>query len=160
ELLARTFPVLERVETIAQLPLKSFEHLTPAARRGFLFGAFRELFRRMSRHLPMILLVEDLQLADADGQALLRALLAPPGDARILFVGTLRTDPPALLPSTLVQGLESISTLALQPLDSYDSESLVRALWTGASDGEVRRVLKQASGHPLFMRELCLSRTS
>src|SRR5205823_114236 len=32
DLLARTFPVLERVETIARMPLRSFDHLTPAAR--------------------------------------------------------------------------------------------------------------------------------
>jgi len=160
DLLARTFPVLERVEAIARLPLRSFDGLAPATRRGFLFAAVRELFRRVSRLHPMLLLVEDLQWADPDGQAMLRELLSPPGDARILFVGTLRTDQPTLLPSALVRGVQGISTLALQPLDANDAQRLVQALWPGATEHDARRVTAQAAGHPLFIRELCLSRVS
>jgi hypothetical protein len=160
DLLARTFPVLERVESIARLPLRSFDQLTPAARRGFLFGSFRELFRKVSRSRPVILLVEDLQWADADGQALLRELLAPPDDAAILFVGTLRSEEPVLLPSTLVSGLENVEVHPLRPLGKEDAHALVNALWPAATDAELRRVISQSGGHPLFLRELCLSRVS
>jgi hypothetical protein len=160
DLLARTFPVLERVERIARLPLRSFEMLTPANRRKALFAAFRELVRRVSRTRPMLLLVEDLQWADADGQEMLRELLVPPDDAPILFVGTIRTNEPTLLPSALVRGVTGISTLALQPLDGADAHALVEALWPGADPRDVRRVISQAGGHPLFMRELCLSRVA
>jgi predicted ATPase len=91
---------------------------------------------------------------------MLRELLGPPDDARILFVGTIRTDQPTLLPSALVRGLDGISTLALQPLDGADAHALVEALWPGADPRDVRRVIAQAGGHPLFMRELCLSRVA
>jgi hypothetical protein len=162
DFLARTFPVLERVEAIARLPLRSLQTIEAPQRRSLLVGAFRELFRRIARVRPMILLVEDLQWADLDGLGMLRDLLAPPTDAPILFVGTMRTDDQALVsaPSALVDGLDAstISTLHVGPLSDTDAEELVRTYWPSADARDAHRVATHAGGHPLFTREMCLSR--
>ncbi|HEX8951098.1 MAG TPA: serine/threonine-protein kinase, partial [Polyangia bacterium] len=106
ELLARTFPVLTRVPAIAERPPGAYDALEPHARRERLFAAARELVRRIAALRPLVLVVEDLQWADADGLALLRALLSPPADARLLFVGTTRADDPELhAPAALIDGL-------------------------------------------------------
>jgi eukaryotic-like serine/threonine-protein kinase len=159
-LLAGIFPVLERVAGIAERGAPGPE-LTPEARRAALFAATRELFRRIARVQPLVLIIEDLQWADADGLALLRALLLPPSDAPILFVGTMRTDQPFVFaPSELVDGMDSaqMTPLHLEPLTPAETIDLVDALVPDADEQTVRRVVQQAGGHPLFARELCLVR--
>jgi tRNA A-37 threonylcarbamoyl transferase component Bud32 len=161
ELMARTFPVLTRVPAIAALPPGAYDELEPHERRERLFRAVRELLRRTAAVRPLVLIVEDLQWADADGLALLRAILAPPSDVRLLFIGTMRADDPYLYaPAGLVEGLppSSISSLHLDALSAAESNDLAEALWPEADEATLRRVAHQAAGHPLFLRELCLGR--
>ena len=161
ELVARTFPVLSRVPAIAERPPGAYDRLEPQARRSLLFRAVRELFRRIARLRPLVLIIEDLQWADADGLALVQALLAPPSDTRLLFVGTMRTEQPFLYaPAELVDGLDAgcISSLHLGTLEAAESIDLVEALWPEAGEASIRRIVTQSGGHPLFARELCLSR--
>ncbi|HEX9105401.1 MAG TPA: AAA family ATPase, partial [Polyangia bacterium] len=161
ELLARTFPVLTRVPAIAERPPGAYDALEPHARRERLFAAARELVRRIAALRPLVLVVEDLQWADADGLALLRALLSPPADARLLFVGTTRADDPELhAPAALIDGLapSTISAVHLPPLSAAESIELAEALWPEADAAVLRRVAHQAAGHPLFLRELCVQR--
>ena len=161
ELVARTFPVLTRVPAIAEQPPGAYDALEPHERRERLFAAVRTLVRRVAARRPLVLVVEDLQWADADGLALLRALLLPPSDARILFLGTMRADDPLLYaPSALVDGLDpaTIRALHLPPLSPTESVDLAEALWPEADEARLKRIVHQAAGHPLFLRELCLSR--
>ena len=158
-LVARTFPVLQRVAAIAAEPPRSYDELEPAVRRERLFAAVRALFRGVARLRPLVLVIEDLQWADADGLALLRALLAPPEDAPLLLVGTLRSDTPALsAPSELVDGVEAadVAVVHLGPLTPPEAIDLVDALLPDADERTTRRIVAQAAGHPLFARELCL----
>jgi eukaryotic-like serine/threonine-protein kinase len=160
-LLARTFPSLMRVPTIAERPPGNYDALEPEARRRVLFTAARELFRAIARVQPLVVIVEDLQWGDADGLSLLHDLLQAPGDEPVLFVGTLRTEQAfALAPAALVDGLDNsrISWLHLDPLSSTEMMELVQALLPGVEQRDVRRIVAQASGHPLFAHELCLTK--
>jgi tRNA A-37 threonylcarbamoyl transferase component Bud32 len=161
ELVARTFPVLTRSPAVAALPPGAYDTLEPHERRTRLFAAVRALVRRVAAVRPLVLIVEDLQWADADGLALLREILLPPGNERLLFIGTVRADDPYLYaPSGLVDGIapDSVSSLHLSPLSLIESIELAEALWPDADEETLRRVTNQAAGHPLFLRELCLSR--
>lgn len=161
ELLARTFPSLQRVPAIADRAPGAYDALPPDERRRQLFTAARELFRNLARHRPLVIVVEDLQWGDADGLSLLHDLLAPPSDSNLLFVGTLRTDQPfALAPAQLVEGLDQsrMSWLHLEPLTAPEMGDLIRALLPGADERSVRRIVAQAAGHPLFAHELCLTK--
>ena len=161
ELVARTFPALMRVPAIAERPPGAYDALGPHQRRERLFSAVRELVRRVASVRPLVLVVEDLQWADADGLALLRAILLPPSDARLLFIGTTRADDPYLYaPAALVDGIAAaaIGSWHLSPLTAAESIDLAEALWPEADERILKRVVHQAAGHPIFLRELCLAR--
>src|SRR5439155_153348 len=68
-LLARAFPVLARVEPIAEAP-HGVELRDPQELRSRLFGAFRELVVRLADRHPIMLVVDDVHWADADSFAL------------------------------------------------------------------------------------------
>ena len=161
ELVARTFPVLTRVPAVAVQPPGAYDALEPHARRERLFAAARDLVRRIAALRPLVLIVEDLQWADADGVALLRAILSPPADVPILFIGTTRADSGLLYaPAELTDGMppSRISAVHLDPLTLAESNELAETLWPEADAATRRRVVHQAAGHPLFLRELCLAR--
>src|SRR4029079_5635633 len=88
-LLARAFPVLARVELIAQAP-QGFELRDPQAVRVRVFGALRELFARLADRRPILLVVDDVHWADADSFALLAELFRPPDAPALLLVATVR----------------------------------------------------------------------
>ena len=161
ELVARTFPVLTRVPAVAARPPGAYDALEPHERRERLFAAVRELVRRIAALRPLVLVVEDLQWADADGLALLRAILSPPSDAALLFIGTTRADSGLLYaPAELTDGMppSRIAALHLDPLTLAESSELAESLWPETDAATRRRVVHQAAGHPLFLRELCLAR--
>jgi predicted ATPase len=95
-LLAHVFPVLRRVEAIAQLPRPFGAMLDPRELRTRTFAALRELFARLAERHPLVLFVDDLHWADADSLALLAEVLRPPEAPPLLLVATTRTDTTAL----------------------------------------------------------------
>ena len=77
--LAEIFPVLRRLKLIAHEryampPLRDAKEL-----RNQAFGAFCDLLVRMARLHPIVIFIDDLQWADLDSFALLRALMRQPG---------------------------------------------------------------------------------
>ena len=70
-LLAQVFPVLRRIEAVAEAPPLTDEPLDPREQRSRMFGALRELFQRLADRRPVVVVIDDLQWADADSIALL-----------------------------------------------------------------------------------------
>ncbi|HVK77973.1 MAG TPA: protein kinase [Kofleriaceae bacterium] len=149
--LCRVFPVLQQVDAAAPRP--------PALRRGDradarrrVFGALRELLVRVGERLPLAVLIDDLQWADADSMALLEEVLRPPGP-RLLLVATRRGPADGAVP---LDGIE-LRRIHLDPLAADDARAL--ALRHLAEAGPARATLAEAvaresSGHPLFIAEL------
>jgi len=159
-LLASVFPVLSRVEAVAEAP-RALEpaSLDPQELRSRLFGAVRELISRLCDRHPLVLLVDDLQWADADSLALLAEITRAPEAPPLLLVATVRTatratgsgEQPALPP------LPDLCTLPLERMSPHEARELAQALIKRAkSAGELKAhtIAQEAGGHPLFIDEL------
>lgn len=90
-LLAKTFPVLRRVEAVAELSRPNND-LEPLELRNRVFSALRELFGVLAMRRPVLVIIDDLQWADKDSLAMLTELLRDPGAPRFMLLATIRTD--------------------------------------------------------------------
>lgn len=108
---------------------------------------------------PLLLLLEDLQWCDGDTLAWLNYLLRYNARARLLVVGTLRTEAtpeegplPTLLTSLRRRNL--LTEIGLQPLNSVDATRLGEAALGQALDAEAAASLyRETEGNPLFIVE-------
>jgi tetratricopeptide (TPR) repeat protein len=159
-LLGQVFPVLRRVQVIAEAPVRR----VPAGvveeqqmLRARVFAALRELLTRLAARRPLVVAIDDLQWADDDSLALLAALLREPEAPTMMTLFTLRAGAPPL-------------ELGLQPgrvrhvyvgrLPADEAAELARIL-LGADppsgtplDVAARTIAAEAQGHPLFIDEL------
>jgi serine/threonine protein kinase len=169
--LGRAFPVLERLAAAdKENPASSV--LDPMERRARVFYAMRDLLHALAEARLVVMLIDDLQWADADSLLLLREIMRPPF-ASILFVATVRTareiadskpgGPPASLPASRLNVGSStmpgdVRIVHLEPLGEAEARSLAEALIQRA-DGSVpesaaESIAREAAGHPLFIDEL------
>jgi len=157
--IAQLFPVLNRLEAIAernaQIPLPR----DPALVRTLAFGALRRLLRRLCEQRPLVWIVDDAQWIDAGSATLLGHVLSGPEPPPLLFVAAQRTamQPNPALESLLVALRGRFETLELAALDPRESTSLVHQL-TGGSSGRAAvalgSILREARGNPLFLATL------
>jgi eukaryotic-like serine/threonine-protein kinase len=153
-LLAQVFPVLRRVEAAAEAPVPQVAD--PQEQRSRMFRAMRELLGSLADRRPLVVTIDDLQWADADGLAMLAELLRPPDPPPMLLVATLRSnvgvaaDMKRALP-TAVRRIE-LGKLALAEAHELAERLLDRAV--GGPGGNAAAIAAEASGHPLFIDEL------
>jgi len=143
-LLAQVFPVLRRVEVIAQAPLpRDAGRMDPQEQRMRVFAALRELLARLAERRPLVLVIDDLQWADADSRAMLEEVLRPPDAPGILLIATARDH----------LGLAGALHLRLEALPASEACQLVELLWPDAGDAAAA-IAAETGGHPLFIDEL------
>jgi len=124
----------------------------PVERRGRLVAALRQWVVRVARQNLLVLFVDDLHWADADGLAALSEILRPPDTPALLFLGTLRQQgthlraggggsgltvaaPRSLTDVAALLGPEA-RTLAVDPLPEAVARRLTRTLRArGGDDG-------------------------
>jgi Cdc6-like AAA superfamily ATPase len=152
-LLAQAFPVLLRVEAIAQAPKLEHDIREPQELRSRVFGAMRELLTRLGDRQPLLLVIDDLQWADADSLALLKEILRPPDAPAVLLVATLRTDEGAISGS-LPADARRVRLAPLPPADACELASQLIERFQAKGSVTPEAIAAEAGGHPLFIDEL------
>ncbi|HUQ08554.1 MAG TPA: AAA family ATPase [Kofleriaceae bacterium] len=152
DVLLQVFPVLARVEALAVVA-PATDAPDPAERRRRLLSALRDLFTRLARRGRVVIAIDDLQWADADGLAALRELThtpAQPGGGGMLVIGTGRT------PACDQGALRDVRHVRLGPLTETSSRELAEMLARAAGLTRVDpgAIAAEAAGHPLFLDEL------
>jgi adenylate cyclase len=132
-----------------------FRHVEPEQLKRQLFLAMRRLIERRLRQGPLLLVVENLQWADAASVELLQALVDRLPDQPLMVIATYRPSPERpVLATTRVPH----TMLRLMPLSPADSEALLAA-YLGASSARMplslrRLVLARAGGQPFYLEEI------
>ncbi len=163
--LARIFPVLTRVKSVARAATGGV--VTPDARelrrRGF--RALRDLLARIASRQPLILFIDDLQWGDVDSAALLTELLRPPDAPPLLLVVAFRSEERAASP--MLQALLETRWSEQAGMDSRDipvsalDERECRQLAASLCEAGGQPIAKQAAsivaesdGNPGLLTEL------
>ena len=158
--LAQAFPVLGRVEAIAESP-RARTDVDPLERRSRVFAALRELLANMGKRAPLVLYIDDLQWADSDSLALLGDILRGPDSPRLLLLATVRVEAGQLDlqlpvgPIALPPGGTLINVPRLLPSEAQELvEALAFQVGTEGALIDAASVAGEAQGYPLFLHEL------
>ncbi len=172
--LTRLFPVLARVQLVADAPQRVFEGPDQQEARRRAFRGLKELLARIADRHPLVLRIADLQWGDEDSARLLAELLTPPDAPALLVVGSYRSDEAAGSP--MLRELQrlyerpgmrgDVRNLFIAPLDHKHAEELALLRMgrngpasptdrTGhAALAEAARIALESEGNPLFVEEL------
>jgi serine/threonine protein kinase len=154
-LLTQTFPVLERARRGT-----SNAPIDPGAKdnRARLFAAVRELFRNLAERHPLVLVIDDLQWADADSLLLLHEVLRMPGSPPMLLLATARAERPEAGGSRTFGLPGDVRTIPVPRLTENEGLELTRLLLGSSKalgDPKMAAMIAlEAGGHPLFVDEL------
>lgn len=159
--LACVFPVLLRVQAIAEFPRKAIDTPNPQELRRQAFSAFRELVGRMAIRWKVVLMLDDLQWGDSDSAVLLSELVRMPDAPPVLVILSCRTEEAdASLMLAALRGVlraEEQVHVEATPLAVADAEDLAKLLLADADAPEsdrVRRIARESMGSPYFVDEL------
>lgn len=157
--LARLFPVLERVEAVAQGPKKVIPDLQELRLRAF--AALSELLGRMRDRRPLVIFVDDLQWTDSDSIVVFEYLLSQPEPTPFLWVATHRSE--GAQDNALLQQILGIATksprvesrsLHVGPLPPAVSVLLAQRLLGSANAADSASIAAEGRGSPFFVGEL------
>src|SRR5262249_14415222 len=140
-LLAQVFPVLSRLEAVAEARRPQQEVLDPHELRSRVFAALRELLERLTERHPVVLVIDDLQWADADSLALLGEVMRPPEAPPVLLIATVRpasetheTAPLADVTSAITGNVQRLELSRLPPDEARELANLLIRRGAGKSD--------------------------
>ncbi len=157
-LLPRLFPSLGRVEVLARAPVPA-QLRDPHELRAQSFRALRDLLALLTERAPLVMVIDDLQWADADSLRLMAELLRPPDAPPLLLIMVERVadaaDPAEALPWEALP-VERIE-LALGALPADSARRLARRLARRAHLArgiDPAAIAAEAGGHPLYIDEL------
>jgi hypothetical protein len=163
--LTRLFPILRRVDAVANARqrLPQVTNAQELRRRGF--AAFRELLARVSDRHPVVLVIDDLQWGDADSAALIADLIRTPEPPPLLFIACYRSEDAfssAALRTLLFVNEEpaagsdfDVHEVTVDELTEVEARELATALSRayGVSTG-VSSIVRESERSPFFIDEL------
>jgi eukaryotic-like serine/threonine-protein kinase len=157
-LLGQLFPVLNHVPRIARAPRAQLP-ADPTSRRLEAFAAFAELLGKLAEERPLVLVIDDLQWADAESFRLLKALIEHRERPPILVLATIRPreelEPDVLEQVEKVRAFKFTDVQPLFGLPRAQAETLVRNLLGPLAEGPwIRNIAEESRGHPLLLSEL------
>ncbi len=141
-------------------PLPAFNALPPERQRLRLYEAVGSLLEAMSLAQPVLLLLDDLHLADAESLSLLCYLVRHHASARLLILGAAREgqrqEHPAFIRAmTELTRHRVLTTLKVPGRALLEVESLARSYLGGPVSPAVTVLLAvHSEGNPLFAEEL------
>ena len=163
--LVRLFPVLLRVEAIAELEFSEDGPSDPKTLRRRGFSALGELLARLAARRRVVLLIDDLQWGDTDSFYVLDDLFRSPDPPALLMVASYRSED--RLASPLLRALSeptaqrswsavSVRRLEVGPLRDGEARKLLEALEDLGAPlaDELSGTMSQLDGNPLFLTEL------
>ncbi len=163
--MARAFPVLARVEAVAQARRRSRSvDPDPVELRRRAHGALRELIARLAERRPLVLFIDDLQWGDVDSAPFLADLLRPPVPPLLLLVAYRSEDvaSSALLRTLLDPeggALARAAKVSVGRLPMVEARRLAAALLdaagaAGGAPGAADAIARESQGIPFFVHEL------
>lgn len=162
--LARVFPVLSRIDAVAEAPQRSAETPAPQELRRRAFAALRELLARIGDRHTLILYIDDLQWGDLDSAELISDLLQPPDAPVLLLLCCYRSEYASASPclKRLLSQDEAapatrrveIEVGSLGPEEVRDLARLLLAQSGSTVDELVDVVARESDGSPFFVYEL------
>jgi eukaryotic-like serine/threonine-protein kinase len=150
-LLARVFPVLLGVPVFATAPAMAQAIIDPQELRSRLFAAFREILGRLCDRARLVIVIDDLQWADADSLAMIGEALRSPDAPGLLLLATSREPPRPFFDSVPIEALE---LRGLSPDESRELAANLLEKTDGVSGVAAAIIAEEAKGHPLFIAEL------
>jgi eukaryotic-like serine/threonine-protein kinase len=166
--MARLFPVLLRVPSIARAPRPTFEVPDPHELRRRAFASIKELLARIADRAALVVHIDDLHWGDIDSASLLIDLLAPPDPPAMLFVASFRSED--IASSVFLRTLlsdhpagaapEPACSIALEPLSAEESLRLVHTFQgalpaaTDSARGQAEAIAREGAGNPFFVAQL------
>lgn len=145
-------------ETLRDLP--STPGLDPEEIRFRVFDGVMLYLSNLATQQPIVMVLDDLQVADTSSLLLLRFLAGALAETRVLIVGTFRdTELPSNKPlaATLrdLTRMHVVRRLTLQGLTEADVKHLIKGT-TGVMPNEslVQTVHQETEGNPLFVEEV------
>jgi hypothetical protein len=168
-LLAQVFPVLTRIPGVATALVPEDGTINPQELRARVFAALRQLLTRIAARFRVVVLIDDLQWADADSLSLLAEVLRPPNAPSILLVATMRMVTESMQRIRIAQHgtariTGDIRNLLIEKLPPVDAQALITKLLGPSADSghlrdEIQAIAEDANGHPLFIDELVRQRS-
>ncbi len=170
-LLAHLFPPLRGVGAVSRQLFRP-PVLDPLELRARVFAAVRELFIRLSRRRPVVLVIDDVQWSDRDSRAVFAETTRQPDGPALLTIATCRPveDPvDAEYALAYFQRVGQVDRLPLGPLPLPEARELAQRLLTQESSGAessgaespgtahestAESIAREAEGHPLFIDAL------
>jgi tetratricopeptide (TPR) repeat protein len=147
--LARLFPVLEQVREVRALLESAHRIRNPRELRRRGFAALEGLLARVARQRRLMVVIDDLQWADADSLALLGELMSPPDAPPMLLLMTQR-------PSRTLDKYgfaDHLLELRLENLSDDEVAEFAGSLGVGERS-EIDKLVRETQGHPLFVQQL------